>query len=64
MTVAEVCDHFVHRELAKDNTWRSYSTKKTYKTYLGGWIVPHWGAVLRCAKIRGLLSVLFNHACK
>ena len=85
MTVAEVCDHFVHRELAKDNTWRSYSTKKAYKAYLKRWIVPHWGSVrlsavrtmeveswLRslplakssCAKIRGLLSVLFNHACR
>jgi integrase len=21
MSMAEVCDHFVHRELAKDNTW-------------------------------------------
>lgn len=85
MTVAEVCDHFIHRELAKDDTWRSYSTKKAYKAYLNRWIVPHWGTVrlsevktmeveswLRrlplakssCAKIRGLLSVLFNHACR
>ena len=85
MTVAEVCDHFDQRELTKDNTWRSYSTKTTYKAYLKRWIIPQWGALdlsrvrtieveswLRrlplakssCAKIRGLLSVLFNHACR
>jgi hypothetical protein len=51
MTVAEVCDHFVHRELAKDNTWRSYSTKKAYKAYLDRWIVPHWGT-LRLSEVR------------
>src|SRR5215467_9446433 len=77
--------HFVQRELTNDNTWRSYSTKRAYKAYLKGWVVPHWGAAplsevrtmgveswLRrlplakssCAKIRGLLSVLFNHACR
>lgn len=85
MTVAEVCDHFDQRELKKDNTWRSYSTKTTYKAYLKRWIIPQWGALelsrvrtieveswLRrlplakssCAKIRGLLSVLSNHACR
>jgi integrase len=85
MTVAEVCDHVDQRELTKDNNWRSYSTKKTYKAYLKRWIIPHWGALdlskvrtidveswLRClplaksscAKIRNLLSVLFNHACR
>src|SRR5882724_13343369 len=85
MTIAEVCDHFIQRELTNDNLWRSYSTKRAYKAYLKGWIVPHWGDVrlsevrtmeveswLRglplakssCAKIRGILSVLFNHACR
>jgi integrase len=85
MTIAEVCDHFVQRELTKDNSWRSYSTKKAYKAYLTRWVIPHWGSVrlsevrttevelwLRslplakssCAKIRGILSVLFNHACR
>jgi integrase len=43
MTVAQLCDHFEQRELTRDNTWRSYSTKKTYATYLKRWIVPHWG---------------------
>ena len=85
MTVAEVCDHFIQRELTQDNTWRSYSTKKAYKAHLKRWIIPHWGTALlsevrtmgveswlrwlplaksSCAKIRGLLSVLFNHACR
>jgi integrase len=85
MTVAEVCDHFVQRELTKDNIWRSYSAKRAYKAYLTRWIIPHWGSVLlsevgttdveswlrslplaksSCGKIRNLLSVLFNHACR
>jgi hypothetical protein len=85
MTITEVCDHFSQRELTKENIWRSYSTKKTYKAYLNRWIIPHLGTVrlsevraleveswLRrlplakssCAKIRNLLSVLFNHACR
>jgi integrase len=85
MTIAEVCDHFVQRELTKDNSWRSYSTKKAYKACLNRWVIPHWGSVrlsevrttevelwLRslplakssCEKTRGILSVLFNHACR
>src|SRR5271169_2884436 len=34
ITVAQLCDHFEQRELTRDNTWRSYSTKKTYQAYL------------------------------
>ena len=85
MTIAEVCDHFTQRELNKENSWRSHSTKKAYRAYLNRWVIPHWGSVrlseartteveswLRtlpvakstCAKIRGILSVLFNHACR
>jgi integrase len=85
MTVAQLCGHFEQRELAKSNTWRSYSTKKAYVVYLRRWIIPHWGryqlrevrtieveswlrrlplAKSSCAKIRGLMSVLFNHACR
>ncbi len=85
MTIAEACDHFVQRELTKDNSWRSYSTRRAYKAYLNRWVIPHWGSVrlsevrttevelwLRslplakssCAKIRGILSVLFNHVCR
>ena len=85
MTVAEICDHFIQRELTDDNLWRSFSTKKAYKAYLKRWITPHWGhmrlaevrameveswlrrlplARSSCAKIRNILSVLFNHACR
>jgi integrase len=85
MTITEVCDHFVQRELTNDNLWRSYSTKRAYKAYIKRWIVPHWGnlrlpevrtmeveswlrrlplAKSSCAKIRNILSVLFNHACR
>jgi len=85
MTIAEVCDHFIQRELTNDNLWRSYSTKRAYRAYLKKWIVPHWGnlrlsevrtmeveswlrrlplAKSSCAKIRNILSVLFNHSCR
>jgi integrase len=43
MTFVQLCNHFEQRELAKDNTWRSYSTKKTYGVYLKRWVVPHLG---------------------
>jgi integrase len=85
MTVAQLCDHFEQRELARDNTWRSYSTKKAYQAYLNRWILPRWRkyelaqvrtveveswlrslplAKSSCAKIRNLMSVVFNHACR
>jgi integrase len=85
ITVAQLCDLFEQRELTRDNTWRSYSTKKTYQAYLNRWILPHWRryelaevrtiqveswlrrlplAKNSCAKIRNLMSVLFNHACR
>ena len=85
MTVAQLCDHFEQRELAKENTWRSHATKKVYKAYLSRWIRPRWQkhelagvrtiqveswlrglplAKSSCAKIRNLMSVLFNHACR
>jgi integrase len=85
MTVSQLSDHFEQRELGRDNTWRSYATKKSYHTYLKRWIVPHWGeyglfqirtveveswlrrlplAKSSCAKLRNLMSVLFNHACR
>jgi hypothetical protein len=34
LTVKEVCNQFEQRELTKDNIWRSYSTKKSYKAGL------------------------------
>jgi len=43
MTVAELVEHYQQRELATDNTWKSYSTKRGYESYLKNWIVPHWG---------------------
>jgi integrase len=85
MTVAQLCSHFEQRELARSNTWRSYSTKMCYAVYLRRWILPNWGklelrnvrtieveswlrrlplAKSSCAKIRGVMSVLFNHACR
>lgn len=85
MTIAEICNHFIQRELTSDNLWRSYSTKRAYEAYIKRWIVPHWGclrlsevrtmeveswlhrlplAKSSCAKIRNILSVLFNHACR
>jgi integrase len=85
MTVAQLCDHFEQRELAKENAWRSHATKKIYQAYLSRWIRPHWHkyaladvrtiqveswlrglplAKTSCAKIRNLMSVLFNHACR
>ena len=85
ITVAQLCDHFEQRELARDNMWRSFATKKTYQAYLNRWVLPHWRqyelaevrtiqveswlrtlplARSSCAKIRNLMSVLFNHACR
>jgi len=43
MTVAELAEHYRQRELTGDNTWKSYSTKRGYESYLKNWIVPHWG---------------------
>jgi hypothetical protein len=42
MTVAQLCDHFEQRELAKENTWRSHATKRIYNAYLTRWVRPHW----------------------
>ena len=42
LTIAQLCDHFEQRELAKDNTWRSHATKKTYQAYLNRLVRPHW----------------------
>jgi integrase len=85
MTVADLCKHFQHRELAQNDAWRSHSTTRNYIFYLNKWIIPRWKnyqlaevrtveveAWLRslllarstCAKIRNLMSVVFNHACR
>jgi len=83
MTIAELGEHFQYRELAQDDSWRSYSTRRNYEFNLEKWIIPRWGnyelgevrtieveswlrglplARSSCAKIRNLMSVLFNHA--
>ena len=83
MTIAELGQHFQHRELARDDNWRSYPTRRNYEFNLRKWVIPRWGnyelgevrtieveSWLRslplargsCAKIRNLMSVLFNHA--
>ena len=43
LTVGELVEHYRQRESASDKTWKSYSTKRGYKSYLKNWIVPHWG---------------------
>src|SRR3984885_12484776 len=85
MTVADLCKHFQHRELAQNDAWRSHSTTRNYILYLNKWIIPRWKnyqlaevrtveveAWLRslllarstCAKIRNLMSGVFNNACR
>lgn len=83
MTLAELAVHFRHHELAQDDGWRSYSTRRNYEFHWNRWVIPRWGtfqlrdvrtieveswlralplARSSCAKIRNLMSVLFNHA--
>ena len=85
ITIAQLCAHFEQHELARENSWRTFSTQKMYKAYLRRWVIPQWGdtelsaikpihveswlrrlslARSSCAKIRNLMSVLFNHACR
>jgi integrase len=82
VTVSELVNHYRQRGLATDQTWKTYSTKVTYKGYLNKWILPRWKdhalsainagevelwlrslplARATCAKIRNLMSVVFNH---
>jgi integrase len=48
LTISQPAEHYRHRELSPDNTWKSYSTKKGYENYLKGWIVPKWGEFALC----------------
>ena len=51
MTVAQLCSHFEQRELARSNTWRSYSTKMCYAVYLRRWVdLRHAVDCLRCGR--------------
>lgn len=43
MTIRELCQHFQARELAQDDNWRSFSTRKNYTFLLKRWIIPRWG---------------------
>jgi hypothetical protein len=40
LTMSQLAEHYRHRELSPDNTWKSYSTKKGYENYLKRCIVP------------------------
>ncbi len=83
LTVSQLAEHYRFRELSVDNTWKTYSTKKSYENYFKRWIIPKWGdcalneikpvlvelwlrqlplARATCAKIRNIMSALFNHA--
>jgi len=42
MTIADPGQHLQHRELARDDSWRSYFTRRNYKFYLRKWIIPQW----------------------
>src|SRR5256885_10778181 len=48
LTMSQLAEHYRHRELSPDNTWKSYSTKKGYENYLKRWIVPKWGEFALC----------------
>jgi len=42
MTVAELVEHYRQRELLQESSWKSYSTKCGYESYLKNWILSHW----------------------
>jgi hypothetical protein len=42
MTIAELCEHFQHRELSQSDAFRSHSTRRNYIFYLNKWIIPRW----------------------
>lgn len=54
LTMSQLAEHYRHRELSSDNTWKSYSTKKGYENYLKRWIVPKWGSshFVRSSRLR------------
>ncbi len=62
MTVAELVEHYRQRELLQESSWKSYSTKCGYESYLKNWILPHWGKY-KLHEIRAI-EVVFNHACR
>jgi hypothetical protein len=56
MTITEACHHFVQREIDKRQSLRTMEVES--------WLRRLPLAKSRCAKIRNILSVLFNHACR
>jgi hypothetical protein len=63
MTIGELCQHFRHRELARDDNWRSYSTRKNYSFLLRRWIIPRWGN-LGLGEVRTIESRLGSAVCR
>ena len=42
LTISQLAEHYRRRELSSDNTWKTYSTKQPYESYLKRWILPKW----------------------
>ena len=38
-----LCAHCEQHELARENSWPTFSIKKIYKAYLRRWVIPQWG---------------------
>ncbi len=66
MTVAQLCSHFEQRELARSNTpnWGKLELRDVRTIEFESWLRRLPLAKGSCAKIRGVMSVLFNHACR
>jgi integrase len=89
ISVSDLIDHYIERELSATAPWHSHATRVTHLYVLNNWLRPYWGTLdihavrtveiehwLReqkrldgttlanssKAKIRSVLSVLFNHA--
>ena len=82
ITIGDLVQHFLQRELRTEFAWRTFSTRNSYEGNLRKWIVPRWNehptktlkagevepwlrslplARASCAKLRNLMSMLFNH---
>jgi site-specific recombinase XerD len=47
MTVADLVEHYRQRELAADNTWKSYSTQHGYESYTYSTMLKQVGADIK-----------------
>lgn len=76
ITIGDLVQHFQQRELRTESAWRTFSTRHSYEGNLRKWITPRWSAHptkelkageveplarASCAKLRNLMSMLFNH---